>query len=281
MKKILKWIEKHKKITTVFIALLIFVPIILIHILFLLPAPCYWLDAKWEAGDILGYFGDVLSFLGSVVLGYIAIKQAEKANLISEKLMVLDLAKSKPCLDFVNMQKYKYILLSKGDKYKIEERDNRNQLMTLDLLSVSNPRSGISTNIGFVELKVTNSGHSDIRFIYINKVVFQLGCSVKMNEIVPTLSGNTHLKVGEVKTLLLYVRKELAEGEVASNIKNEIDIKNIMPYMEMDLHLVTIEGVDYYETIEVGTNWNYVMRNNENVVERELVVLNINVSTKK
>ena len=70
MKEILQWIRKHKKLTMMLIVLIVFLPIIVIHILFKIKSNCYWIQAEWDAGYMLGYFGEVLSFIGTIILGY-------------------------------------------------------------------------------------------------------------------------------------------------------------------------------------------------------------------
>lgn len=57
--------------------------LIIVQILFSIPAPCKWLDAVWEAGDFI-------SFVGTMVLGYVAISQTERANKMSERLMDIE-----------------------------------------------------------------------------------------------------------------------------------------------------------------------------------------------
>ena len=74
MEKALKWIDEHKKLSIFLIVIIIFMPIIIIHVLFKIKTGYYWIVAEWEAGDVLGYFGDVLSFVGTIILGYVAAK---------------------------------------------------------------------------------------------------------------------------------------------------------------------------------------------------------------
>lgn len=45
----------------------------IVQILFRIEAPCKWLDAVWEAGDLI-------SLVGTLVLGYIAVLQTQRAN---------------------------------------------------------------------------------------------------------------------------------------------------------------------------------------------------------
>ena len=60
MEKILKWIKQHKIRMVLILAVIILLPIIVIHFLFKITTDCYWIHADWQSGDVLGYFGDVL-----------------------------------------------------------------------------------------------------------------------------------------------------------------------------------------------------------------------------
>lgn len=69
--------------------------LVAVQVLFTIPAPCKWLDAVWEAGDLI-------SLVGTLILGYIAIKQtgeanerAKDANKISQRLMDLEFQRYK------------------------------------------------------------------------------------------------------------------------------------------------------------------------------------------
>ena len=72
------WINKHKVsfglICLAVLFLLIGVPLI-INILFKIPATTTFLEAEWNASDALAYYGAILSFIGTVVLGALALYQ--------------------------------------------------------------------------------------------------------------------------------------------------------------------------------------------------------------
>lgn len=87
MDKIFQWISTHKKVCFWIMVAVIFLPIIVIHILFKFKTGCYWIQADWASGDILGYFGDVLAFLGTVILGYVSLILNEKAVKQNDKLI--------------------------------------------------------------------------------------------------------------------------------------------------------------------------------------------------
>lgn len=55
----------------------------------------------WGAKEVLAYYGAVLSFIGTVVLGYFSVLVAKQAKDISNKLMNKEMAESSP---FANMK---------------------------------------------------------------------------------------------------------------------------------------------------------------------------------
>lgn len=89
--------------------ILVILFLLITQILFTIPAPCRWLKAVWEAGDLL-------SFIGTITLGFISIKQtqlaslsAKEANLTSRKLIDLQTTEYVPSMsitDFVGISKY-------------------------------------------------------------------------------------------------------------------------------------------------------------------------------
>jgi hypothetical protein len=73
-----EWIKKNK---VLFIIICIIVFIVLIgvpfgiNLLFKIQSNINIFEAEWTAGDALGYYGAVLSFIGTVVLGALALYQ--------------------------------------------------------------------------------------------------------------------------------------------------------------------------------------------------------------
>lgn len=281
MKKILDWIRKHKVQTLLILITIIFAPIMLIHILFKFSAPNEFLVATWSSGELLGYFGDILTFLGTVTLGYIAVLQSEKANNISENLMKMDLIKSKPCFDFVNAQKY--FMTLERPTLELSKLYNSEESMRLELLYTNQPRTGITTDVALAIFEVTNTGHSDIRYVYVKKIKFSLLASDRrnQNEIIPMVMGNTNLKVGETKKLYVKIRREYLDINDFNDPIYKDNIEKIMPSIEMDLHIVTTDGLDFYERIKCGTSWEQNMKSEKNCIERQLVVTNVNVTSEE
>ncbi|MEE0596763.1 MAG: hypothetical protein UDD43_08615 [Agathobacter sp.] len=279
MEKILKWVNEHKKISVLLIVIIVLLPIIIIHFLFKIKSGCYWIIAEWGAGDALGYFGDVLSFIGTIILGYVAICQTQKANNISEKLMEMELVKMKPCFDFINSQKLFISLIDDADKlkqiYKSEEA------VFLDVLITTTPRTGMCTFVCSIVLDVFNSGHSDIRCVYAEIIDFYLFVGDKRNKEkrIAMITGGSDIKVGETKKLIIQIRREFVDEDDLKDTLYRDNIDNIMPHLEMRLHIVTIDGTDYYENVVLGTSWNCAMSSKINCIERELNVIDLEVFT--
>ena len=72
----------------------------------------------------MGYFGDVLSFAGTVVLGYIAIAQTEKANQMNKELLEIEKNRIKPCVDITSTE-LSNIYFGESMRKKLQENSKR------------------------------------------------------------------------------------------------------------------------------------------------------------
>lgn len=277
MDKFVKWIEKNKKKVVIAGFLLIFLPVIIIHFLFKIESGCYWIEATWTSGDILGYFGDVLSFLGTVVLGYVAISQTEKANKLNEELLQIEKKKIQPCFD---VKPHLYNIYLADDMNKVFLDTERQGKMMIELTYAKNPRTGIVVDCALLELEAFNSGGSDIRQIYVKSPLFYL--CVKdpyiKNEKMALMMGDSSLKKGESKTLYIYVKREIDEMKNISEDWYEKHIDDLMPHMEFELVLETTAGERYSEKIVCGSGWDISMQNIGKTAIRQIGISKINVT---
>lgn len=79
------WIKKHKILIVIASIFIIAGVPLLIHVLFKInTANSFWV-AEWEAGDVLGYYGSILSFIGTVVLGILALYQNHIIKMEADK----------------------------------------------------------------------------------------------------------------------------------------------------------------------------------------------------
>ena len=69
------WLKRHKIPIAIISFVIIFGVPLIIHILFKIKAPNSFWVAEWSAGDLLSYYGSILAFLGTVVLGILALYQ--------------------------------------------------------------------------------------------------------------------------------------------------------------------------------------------------------------
>ncbi|MGL6221641.1 MAG: hypothetical protein ACRC36_26690 [Lacrimispora sphenoides] len=275
MEKILSWIKENKVKSVLIMILIVLIPMIVIHILYKIKLNNFYIASVWDAGDMLGYFGNTLSFVGTLLLGLIAVSQTEKANAINNRLFEMEKKRVKPCFDFINGQRYKIYL---GPD--LETLDMVREEMTIEVLYCSEPRSGITMDTGLIELEVINSGHSDIRNIFVKNILFYFNVTDPHNEYerMAFVSGNTNIKVGEKKRLFISVKKEiLRETELNEDWYLEHS-KDILPHLDLELHLITTDGSDYWEKISCGSSWNSSMVREGSTIERGFGVLDIHVS---
>lgn len=69
------WLKKHKILVCILSFIIILGVPLAIHILFKINSGISFFEAEWTAGEALGYYGSILSFIGTVVLGILALYQ--------------------------------------------------------------------------------------------------------------------------------------------------------------------------------------------------------------
>ena len=72
----------------------IFIIPLLINICFKVDFNIPFLQSEWTAGDALNFYGSILSFTGTIVLGIISVWQTMRANSLSEKVLKNSLIES-------------------------------------------------------------------------------------------------------------------------------------------------------------------------------------------
>ena len=270
MEKIINWIIHHKKITIILLLLMIFGPMILIHILYKIHLNCYWIESDWTSGELLGYYGNVLSFIGTIVLGYIAIMQTENANKINGEFLEIEKNRIKPCLNISTSKLYKIYL-----ENHIEEMNRIciNEAIILNLLFPKEPRTGCIDHRALIELEVYNSGGSGIKNITIKDIFFYISASDPFNcngNMISFIGGNTNLPVQERKKLYIDIKREISFDGELRNTWYQDNIEKIMPYMEIEFILETITGDIYREKIICESFFDQNMQNNGNIITRAI-----------
>ena len=99
--KFVKDLLKPKPIRKIVLAFaIVLFPLIIVHILFSVPAAEPLFSAHWTAGDLIAYIAGTEAFLGTLVLGLISIKQSDDATKISRKMLLIEESQHQPMFDF-------------------------------------------------------------------------------------------------------------------------------------------------------------------------------------
>lgn len=77
--------KKHKKLITFFTFMMIFGLPFIIHVLFKCHPKNDFFVAEWTAGELLSYYGSILAFLGTVILGALSLYQNQIIKQESDK----------------------------------------------------------------------------------------------------------------------------------------------------------------------------------------------------
>ena len=286
MSTILEWVKNNKKFTLIILLGMIFFPIFFCHIIFKIPSPFNLLNHEFESGDLLGYFGNILSFIGTVFLGYVAICQTERANSISNELAELEWKKRQPCLDIGGNQAYN-LYIDPGAIEKCNKKYGINDFKIRPYYINKNNRTGIITTIAVMVIDIKNTGGSDIRNIFVKSNYCYL--STRLPEgydecDVFGIEGDTYIKQGESKRLFIEFQQELDVENENFDFDEIIswvnDNKLMIPAFDFDLQLITTDEIKYNENLVCTTSIPYIDYK-KNEVKRYLSSVSINVKRQK
>ena len=260
MEKFLKWIKKHKKFVIVLSILIVIAPIFIVHFLFKIKTNNYWVVAEWNAGDILGYFGSILTFIGTVSLGCIAICQTQEANKLSNKIIELEWWKVKPSIDIIQNQKF--ILYSKRKQIsKCMSAYNLNECM------VFKPFCSTETTqiLGIAKFIIKNTGNCDIRDIIIESYSNWLEDDKSISYIDDRFHyflGNTYIKKGEKRKIFIEIRVPKSSYKYAKK-----KLHSAFAAFQWKILLITPDEIAFEELLSVCTKFI------ENKKKKRIVVL--------
>lgn len=89
MGKILAWVNAHKTMSILALSALFMLPLVIVHVLYKWSLGCDFWASEWTAGDMIGYIAGFEAFLGTFILGIVAVyqnKQAYKMNAELQKM---------------------------------------------------------------------------------------------------------------------------------------------------------------------------------------------------
>lgn len=86
--KLIKWAEEHKAWVGIMAIVLFLFPILVVHSLFKIIAPCDWFIANWTAGDVLVYCGEVFGAVATIVAIIFTIVFTQENQKVERKLSI-------------------------------------------------------------------------------------------------------------------------------------------------------------------------------------------------
>jgi len=147
-----------------------------------------------HSGDLLNFYGSVLSFIGTLILGLIASHQSWKANRLSERLLKLEEEQFMPIVDIQEIMEYpnhtienlynNSIHLSLNDTYFSFSENNEVSFSNdyIFVFSLKNICSShiISVDIGNIEQKIKYDNQKEFVFSF-NRFSINSGIRVLSN----------------------------------------------------------------------------------------------------
>ena len=248
----MKWIEKHIiKWWFWIIATIIFLTIV--QILFRIEAPCKWLDAVWEAGDLI-------SLIGTLILGYVAMLQtkrandmADDANKTSRKLIELQEAEYTPTVtikSFAGITKHglcKVNMNTQSEMFVHEMRCADGEVVVGYSISLLEPDCVISNNTYCrdYEIHLNYNGRFVVESFCVKEIRFVGNDFEKIFKI--KNSAEMSLSCGENFTLFLFLFNNEDFLEETNIAHKYLTASNVIFEIEMQ----SITGQIYEETIKL------------------------------
>lgn len=252
-KKILELLKKYKRKIISYGILCFVICLLIVQIPYWIGdvKTIIWTDFSAEA--VLGFLGDFISATGTVVLGWIAMKQTDYANEISDRVLKLEERKydddHKPAiiLDWVKLHDSSYREIAHNVSYQGR------------LYYVNSPNYGPNTKDGYWEMNIINTGTTGIYNCVVEKV-----SSVPEELKIDCIAGDSwdapfNLKPGENMELNLYVNPDIIERYAQKKIESiTIRLKCINNFGEKYRITFTVAGraIEYtnrYEQMLIPT----------------------------
>lgn len=222
--------------------------LILVHCMFSFPAPSEFFSAKWGAGDIL-------ILIGTLLLGFVAISQTQRANKtaeeaakVSKALLDKELAEVKPFIDVRQLTKTDTKSLSVERSIKVSTELNNRQYYC----RLNNDFSIIDEKGETFYFGIKNVCNHDILGIKLQQI--KMAC---FNNNLEELNFGTSICVGsmasgELTALILSVPSQYFIQAAAKDHINRLKTENSV-YISLHLRfdLLNTDGQHYSETVKL------------------------------
>lgn len=227
--------------------------LVVVQVLFRIEAPCKWLDAVWEAGDLI-------SLVGTLVLGYVAVLQtqrandmADDANTTSRKLIELQKAEYTPVVtikEFAGITKHTLDHAKSEPRSEIfvhEMRCSDGEVLVGYSISLVDPNCNVPQNTYCrdYEIHLNYSGHFVVESFQIKEIRFSGNDFERVFKISNTMEMS--LGDGENFTLFLFLVSNEDFMQEGTTAHQYISAQNII----FEVELKSISGAVYNETIKI------------------------------
>lgn len=236
--RIIELLKKHKKRIVAYGIIGFVICLLIVQVPYWIGSIKTIIRTDFEAADVLAFLGSFLSALGTVILGWIAVKQADQANEISDRLLKIEeqryIDEHKPIVvvDWVKLHDSLYGNIAKNVNY------------TGRLYYVNSPLYDLNAKDGFWEINIINTGCTGIYNCIVEKVIsipeeLILDCSCSESGARPF-----NLKISENMELNLYVNLDVIERYAQKKIET----------IMLQLRCINDFGEKYRITLSVSGN---------------------------
>lgn len=227
--------------------------LVIVQILFRIEAPCKWLDAVWEAGDLI-------SLVGTLVLGYVAVLQTQRANDMaadanetSRKLIELQKAEYMPVVtikDFAGITKHTLShvnMMACSEIIIYEMRDSDGEALVGYSISLIDEECDLTKDLHCrdYEIHLNYSGHFVVESFEIKEIRFVGKEFEKKFQVKNTMEMS--LAEGEKFDLFLF----LFSNEDFMQVNTTAHKYTVASHIVFEIEMKSISGELFRETIKI------------------------------
>lgn len=214
MDDIKKFWKKHKKAIIIWTLIGFLAPLIIVHLLFKWYSGVDFLVAEWSAGDLLGYIGTALTFIGTIVLSILALQASNKANALSEKVIEME-------KDRYRLELRPFALVSNWKAYEIDSKelvdDPKEKYIQIGMC-----KTGKALGLA---LELTNTTQSCITVQYSRGTVRNPDLSWG-NAAVNQENLKMTLAPGDKDKFIFYATPEFMKKQISQRVTVELTLEN-------------------------------------------------------
>lgn len=213
---------------------------IIVHILFKWNSGIDFLVAEWSAGDVLGYIGTILSFVGTIILSILALQAANKANDLSKKVIENEQERYR-------LEMRPFVLVSDWKAFEIDSQelidDPKEKYIQIGLY-----KGGTALGLA---LELTNTTESCIT------VQYERGTTRNpelcwSNAAVNQENLKMSLKPGEKDKFIFYAPPNFMEKQISQRVTVELTLENRFSKRYKETFIIIITSLSDKVSLQPG-----------------------------